>query len=155
MSLPCKNETSGQLHNSDLIVSYEGGQGLVHVRVMAPDSVMRPCSTTFQFQNGRETPRATAIFPKKQCDLGISSGWCPNHPPVCAPPLPTPPSPNCAVVTLSLHHTSPFPHATPMTRSVSTLQIRRTVGNDGSRPQCTHRSKVTSSSSQISRPSMC
>ena len=91
------------------------------------------------FQNGRGTPRATAIFPKEQRDLGVSSGVVAKSTPWRAPlpgsPTPPGPSPNCAVVPLSPRHTSPFPHATPMTRSMSTLQIRRTVGNDGTRPQ--------------------
>ena len=75
-------------------------------------------------------------FFQKSSVISVSPpAWWPNRPPGVRPLSPTPPSLNCAVVPLSPRHTSPFPHATTMTRSMSTLQIRRTVGNDGSRPQ--------------------
>jgi hypothetical protein len=97
-----------------------------HIRDLAPDTVMRPC-----FRDLVPLP-----FFQKSSVISVSRpAWWPNRPPGVRPPSPTPPSPNCAVVPLSPRHTSPFPHATPMTRSMSTLQIRRTVGNDGSRPQ--------------------
>lgn len=54
---------------------------------------MRPCFRDDVPEWAGETPRATAIFPKEQCDLGVSSGVVAKSTPWRAPPLPNTPFP--------------------------------------------------------------